>query len=265
MSNDSLKRKFLRAMPWLLVTVLFGGPMLALALGEASLSRDWRTASQESVGLAPDPATHREPVVQAYAARTVGWRGAFAVHTWLAVKPQDAQTYTRYEVIGWRLIRGGSAMSVSDTRAADGEWFGARPQLLRDLRGDEAASVIAKLPAAIKAYPYGGEYRAWPGPNSNTFIAFMAREIPELRLTMPSNAIGKDFVPIGGFVGWSPSHTGVQVSLYGLAGMIVGWDEGVELNVLGLVTGLDVRHPAIKLPGVGRIGVMSGAAPGAAG
>jgi hypothetical protein len=74
---------------------------------------------------------------------------------------------------------------------------------------------------------------------------------------MPSNAIGKDFVPIDRIVGWAPSHTGVQVSLYGIAGAIVGRDEGLEINVLGLVTGVDFRHPAIKLPGIGRIGTPS--------
>ena len=254
MSSPPARRRLLRYVLTALCVVMFGGPVLALALGQASLGRDWRHASQESAGLAPDPACHPEPVVQVYAARTVGWRGAFAVHTWIAVKPADASSYTRYEVIGWRLMRGAaSAMSVSADRAADAAWFGARPQLLRDLRGDAAAAVIARLPAALGAYPYGGEYRAWPGPNSNTFVAWMGREIPELRLAMPSNAIGKDYVPIGDIVGWSPSHTGVQVSLYGLAGAIVSGDEGIELNLLGLVAGIDFRHPGIKLPGVGRL------------
>ncbi len=238
---------------WAFAALLISGPMLAVALGDVTLGRDWRNASQESVGLAPDPGSYRDAVVQVYAARTVGWRGAFAVHTWLAVKPSGARGYMRYEVIGWRLRGGDSAMSISDWRAPDGAWFGSRPELLQDLRGADAEAVIARLPAAIAAYPYGGEYRAWPGPNSNTFVAYMGREIPELRLTMPPNAIGKDYVPIDRIVGWSPSHTGVQVSVYGLAGAIVGWDEGVELNVLGLVTGVDVRHPALKLPGVGRL------------
>lgn len=253
-TTTTTKRKILRYALWALVALGVSGPMLAVALGDAPLDRDWRTASQASIGIAPNPLTTREPVVQVYAARTVGWRGAFAVHTWVAVKPEGAEGYTRYEVIGWRLRYGGSALSVSDHRAPDGEWYGARPRLLRDLRGADAAAVIAKLPAALAAYPFGGEYRAWPGPNSNTFTAYMGREIPELRLTMPSNAIGKDYVPIDRVVGWSPSHTGVQLSVYGLAGAIVGWDEGIELNVLGLVTGVDVRHPAIMLPGVGRLG-----------
>jgi hypothetical protein len=206
------------------------------------------------VGLAPDPVTAREPVVQVYAARTVGWRGAFAVHTWLAAKPQDADTYTRYEVIGWRLMRGNaSAISMSDDRAADAQWFGARPELLRELRGPAAAAVIARLPQVLAAYPYQDEYHAWPGPNSNTFIAYLGRELPQLELTMPSIAIGKDYQPISHLVSEAPSHTGYQLSLYGLGGLIVARDEGLELNILGLVTGVDVQHPALKLPGLGRV------------
>ena len=34
----------------------------------------------------------------------------------------------------------------------------------------------------------------------------------------------------------------------------MGWVEGIEVNVLGLVTGIDIRRPALKLPGFGRIG-----------
>jgi hypothetical protein len=40
----------------------------------------------------------------------------------------------------------------------------------------------------------------------------------------------------------------------GLLGFSVGWVEGIEVNVLGLVTGIDIRRPALKLPGFGRIG-----------
>ncbi len=236
-----------------LCVLLFSGPLLALALGKASLGMDWRTASQASAGLAPDPAATAEPVVEVYAARTAGWRGAFAVHTWLVAKPQDGDHYTRYEVIGWRQMRGQPAIVVSDHRAPDGAWFGAAPTRLVSLRGAPAAAVIARLPAAVASYPYPEEYRAWPGPNSNTFIAWLGRELPELELAMPSNAIGKDYVGWSGIVGTTPSHTGVQLSLFGLAGVAVGLDEGLEINVLGLVTGVDVRHPGLKLPGLGRV------------
>jgi hypothetical protein len=42
--------------------------------------------------------------------------------------------------------------------------------------------------------------------------------------------------------------------------MKLGWVEGLEVNVLGLVAGLDLRHPAVKLPGFGRIGAADGSA-----
>jgi hypothetical protein len=35
----------------------------------------------------------------------------------------------------------------------------------------------------------------------------------------------------------------------------IGWVEGLEINLLGAVAGLDWRRPAIKLPAIGRIGI----------
>src|SRR6266700_213802 len=48
------------------------------AAGEAT---HWSTARRDSAGLAPDPATTLEPVIQFYAARTWGWRGIIGVHS----------------------------------------------------------------------------------------------------------------------------------------------------------------------------------------
>ena len=240
---------------WLVVilVLLMTGPMLTLAFGPVSFRGDWSTASHRATGQAPDPATHAEAIVQVYASRTFGWRGAFAVHTWLAAKPAGADHYVRYEVIGWNLRNGRTAVSVSDSRAPDAEWYGAVPYVIRDVRGSDAAAVIAKLPWAVATYAYPDSYSAWPGPNSNTFIAHLGREIPELRLTLPSLAIGKDYLPAGGFFARTPSGTGYQVSLRGILGVAAGADEGFELNLLGLVAGVDLRHPALKLPGIGRV------------
>jgi len=240
---------------WIMIALalLLAGPLLTLAFGKVSMQGDWRTATHRSTGLAPDPEASREAVVQVYASRTFGWRGAFADHTWIAVKPEGATRYTRYEVIGWYGGGGRSVISESSQRAPDAEWYGAPPRLLRDLRGAQAQAVIDRMGEAVASYPYPNEYRVWPGPNSNTFVAHLGRAIPELRLTMPSTAIGKDYVSLREIVGPSPSHTGIAVSLYGLAGVIAAWDEGIEVNVLGLVAGVDVRRPAIKVPGVGRI------------
>jgi Protein of unknown function (DUF3750) len=214
---------------------------------------DWRAARRDSSGQAPDPVTTREPVIQVYAARTVGWRGALAVHSWIVVKSRDASAYTRYQVIGWGVDRGLPAVWV-DRMGPDDYWFGSRPQLVADVRGDGVDGLIARVEATIGAYPYPASYRTWPGPNSNTFVAYIARAVPELRVDLPPTAIGKDFLPGGAMLARSPAGRGVQLSLLGVAGVRVGWDEGVEMNFLGLTFGVDLKEPALKVPAVGRLG-----------
>ena len=213
---------------------------------------DWRTATREPSGLAPDPATTHEAVVQVYSARAVSWRGWFGVHSWIAVKPSNATEFTVHEVMGWRLKRTGTAL-VARNRPADGYWYGNRPELLGDIRGPGVDAIIERIEAAVKEYPYPGTYHVWPGPNSNTFVAFVLRKVPELRADLPPTAIGKDYL------GWrsaslTPSGTGGQVSLFGLAGISAGLEEGLEVNLLGLNFGVDPKSLSIKLPIVGRLG-----------
>ncbi len=139
-------------------------------------------------------------------------------------------------------------------RPPDGRWAGNDPELLVDLRGPGAQALIPEIEAAILRYPYPTDYVTWPGPNSNTFVAWIGREVPGLRLTMPSTAIGKDFLG-GQLAARTPSGTGVQFSLGGLLGIAVGVEEGLELNLFGLVLGVDPKRLAIKLPGLGQLGV----------
>jgi hypothetical protein len=108
--------------------------------------------------------------------------------------------------------------------------------------------------AAVASYPYPNEYRAWPGPNSNTFTTWIARQVPELGLAMPSNAIGKDYLPGGAVFATAPSATGYQVSLFGVIGLLVARNEGIEINLLGMDLGIGFKLPGVKLPGVGLIG-----------
>ena len=103
----------------------------------------------------------------------------------------------------------------------DNYWFGDRPKVILDRRGPGVDALIENLRAAVARYPYPHEYRAWPGPNSNTFTAFIAREVPKLGLDLPSNAIGKDFLPGGALFAAAPSGSGFQVSLFGLAGILL--------------------------------------------
>ena len=74
-------------------------------------------------------------------------------------------------------------------------------------------------------------------------------------LELPAIAIGKDFLANAALIADAPSGTGKQISIYGLAGVVVAAKEGVELNILGLTLGVDLSPPALKLPGIGRLGV----------
>ena len=216
--------------------------------------QDLWSARHDSSQQAPDPDATSEPVIQVYAARARGWRGMLGVHTWIAVKRGRAPSYTRYEVIGWGVDRGLPAVRVNRT-GPDNYWFGERPDKLVDLRGDGLDDVITKMEAVVAAYPYPSTYRLWPGPNSNTFTAYVARAVPELRLDLPPTAIGKDYLPGGALASLStPGGPGVQLSLFGLGGVLVGREEGIELNLLGLTFGVDLNGPALKLPILGRLG-----------
>jgi hypothetical protein len=241
--------KRIRRAGWILIA---GLAALLVEPAGRSVARDWRTASHEPVGLAPDPAATPEAVVQVYGARTWGWRGTFGVHTWVAVKPTGAGAYTVYEVIGWRLRWSDSVVAIH-TRAADARWYGSAPELYSDKRGAEAEKLIPRIDAAARAYPYAGEYSAWPGPNSNTFTAWITRAVPELQVDLPPTAIGKDYLSAS-LVGSAPSGSGVQFSIAGLFALTASGVEGLELNLLGLTFGFNPFDPALKLPLVGRIG-----------
>ena len=233
--------------------LLFTGLMLlTLTVGRSVIAQDWRTASTEPVGLAPDPAATPEAVVQVYGARAWGWRGNFGVHTWVAVKPEKAAAYTVYEVIGWRLRWSDTVVAIHN-RAADARWYGNAPELYADKRGAEAEKLIPRIDAAARSYPHAKEYSAWPGPNSNTFTAWITRAVPELGADLPPTAIGKDYLS-DSLVGSAPSGSGVQFSIGGVFALTASGVEGLELNLLGLTFGINPFDPSLKLPLIGRVG-----------
>ena len=92
-----------RSMVWLLLllALLLIPHLVTAGLVYGGSFNHWSKARGDSSGLAPDPATTPEAVVQVYAARAWSWKGIFAVHTWSVLKRQGAPTYDRYEVVGW--------------------------------------------------------------------------------------------------------------------------------------------------------------------
>ncbi len=218
----------------------------------------WHEASRAPIGLAPAPVEEPRAVIQVYAARTYGWRGLFAVHSWLVTKEAGAANYRRFDVIGW----GGGRKLRENYGAPDGKWYGNTPELLLDLRGPEVARLLPAVHAAIADYPWPRSYRTFPGPNSNSFTAHVARSVPALGLDLPPTAIGKDYRPLADPLGRPPSGRGLQLSLGGLAGVIVSPVEGLEINLLGLSAGLDPTGLALRLPAWGRVGAAAATAAG---
>ena len=216
----------------------------------SGIGAGWQTADRSSAGLLPRASDHPDAIVRIFAAQTVRWRGVFATHCWLVFKPEGAASYTRYDYTAW-----GAPIRMNGFEP-DGRWFGHRPETVLASDGPAASALIPRLQAAITSYAFAntGDYRAWPGPNSNTFIAALLDAIPEASVALPNTAIGKDYPYDGRWLRRTPSGTGLRLSLGGYFGVTIAWVEGLELNILGAVAGLDLRHPALKLPGLGRIG-----------
>lgn len=211
----------------------------------------WWQADRSSIGHLPPAEAHAPAVVRVFAAPTVRWRGIFAVHSWIVVKPEGAARYTRYDYTAW-----GEPIRVNGF-APDGRWFGRVPEVVFAADGAAAAAMIPRMEAAVAGYQWRslGDYRVWPGPNSNTFVAAVMASVPEAKAVLPPTAIGKDFPHDGRWLRPTASRTGFTVTLGGVLVLTVGWVEGIEVGMLGAVSGIDIRRPALKLPGLGRIGM----------
>ena len=211
----------------------------------------FRDARWSSSGTGTNPRANREAIIQVYGARAGRWKGIFGLHTWIVLKPEGASRFERYEVVGWgRPVR-------RNRHAADAFWYSNPPFILHDVRGPLAARLIPKIRAKIAHYPANkrGDYRVWPGPNSNSFVAWVARAFPELGVELPPTAVGKDYVGPGMQITHPPSGSGWQVSFGGYGGAAVSRREGLELHLLGATIGIDPDDLAIKVPAIGSIGL----------
>jgi len=250
--TDQTKRKSRPRILVYAILALFVLPIAARALlfamGDAP--RSWRDADWSSTGSLPAARDFPDARVIVYSGRAGSWKGVVAVHSWVVVKARNAPAWTRYDVVGW-----GNPVRINGW-APDGRWYGTPPTIVADIRGAAAEALIPRIDATVRGYQYAnaGDYRAWPGPNSNTFVAAVLRAAPEIGAVMPPNAVGRDF-RARPYAGLTDSGTGIEASLWGILGVKIGWVEGVEVNLLGLVAGFDLRHPAVKVPGFGRLGV----------
>ncbi len=234
----------------LFILLVFVAPALATAGWWMLQDRPgtWRSADWSSSGLLPKAKADRKAAVYVLAARTGGLKGAFSLHSWIVTKQAGAASYDRYDKVGW------GAPIRRNSRPADGRWYSNEPFIVHVLEGKAAEAVIPKVEAAIASYPFSkpGDYHVWPGPNSNSFVAHVLRSVPQLGATMPPNATGRDFAAGIGAIGWSAATGDFHATLHGLAGLSVGATSGLELHFMGLVAGIDIARPALKIPAYGR-------------
>lgn len=216
----------------------------------------WRQADWSASGLLPLADQVEGAAIYVMAARTGGLKGAFAVHSWIVTKPAGAIRYTRYDKVGW-----GTPIRIN-AYPADGRWYSNTPWIVRAVHGEEAERLLPAVEAAIASYPYArsGDYRIWPGPNSNSFVAHVVSAVPELGARMPANAIGRDFAPGFAALDWSENTWDLRATLGGYLGFAAGWTRGLEVHFLGLVAGVDITEPAIKVPAFGTLPLAGGTA-----
>jgi hypothetical protein len=245
-------QRLAKGLTWFLLLAIVAPVLTGAVAGWASgWPESWRSADWSSTGTLPAAAGEREAMVAVYAARSGRWKGVVAVHHWIVVKPANSQSYVRYDVVGW-----GNPVRRNH-RAPDARWYGNEPRVIHVVRGEAAEALIGPIEAAIESYPWsnGGAYRVWPGPNSNSFVAYVLRSVPGLGAEMDPTGIGKDYMGPGLQFGPTPSGTGWQVSAWGMFGAALARAEGFELHVLGATVGIDPQDLAIKLPSLGLLGL----------
>lgn len=227
------------------------------ALGYAhGWPQNWKVASWASSGVLPKADSMKPATVIILATRTGRWKSIFAEHMSIVLKPEGADQWTRYDVVGW-----GTPVR-RDAYAADALWYGNTPRVIYRRDGDVAARLIPTIETSIAKYPFQkrGSYAVWPGPNSNTFVSWVVRHTPGLDAELSAVAVGKDWLGSGFAVGPAPSKSGYTASFSGLIGGTLSWQEGVELHLLGATIGVDPGDLAIKLPALGKLSLID--APG---
>ncbi|MCB9913768.1 MAG: DUF3750 domain-containing protein [Planctomycetes bacterium] len=204
------------------------------------------------------------------------WYSRFAEHTWIDLRRGDTDAWWRVEVLsrssGVRVIE-----LAPEGARADARWD-RDVAVLASLRGERARVAGEALLAAALEHPDFGQlqtteidngifsatvsapqregYAAWPGPNSNTFVADLVAATPGLAVQLDHNAVGKDYAR-GLRAGRTTDGLGVELDSDYL-GAGIGLRQGVELHLLGLTLGVAFWPPALELPFLPRVGIHPG-------
>src|SRR5882762_10240758 len=149
-SFASMRRPIRKVLTGILALFLFPLAVHAAFYAAKDRPESFRNADWSSVGMLPSASADREARLMVFTGRTGRWRGIFSVHSWVVFKPENATSWSRYDVVGWgQPVR-------NNGWAPDARWFGNTPRVLVDVRGTEATALIPKVKAAIADYSYNG-------------------------------------------------------------------------------------------------------------
>jgi hypothetical protein len=116
--------------------------------------------------------------------------GLFASHYWFVVFEGDRAE--RWEI--WQTKNaGGRAVGHlhCDLKTPDAGVGGGPMRIEAEWTGEEAKKIRDVLNKG-EAYPFCGRYRSWPGPNSNTYAAWILRQAG-IDYRLPRRAVGGNY------------------------------------------------------------------------
>lgn len=176
-----------------------------------------------------------------------------ARHPWVSLRDAGSSEWERWEVMccpdrsRFSTVKRSRRPPESDYGGGGGD-----VRFHAVITGERARRAIECVRREAPRYPDRDRYRAWPGPNSNTFVDYVIRKCG-LGTDLPAPSIGKDYRGLIG-VSWTSGGTGFQIETP-VVGVKLGLTEGVEIHILGMAIGIDLWPPAIIVPvGPGRIG-----------
>jgi hypothetical protein len=220
----------------------------------------------EGVGTTPAGDDIADTTVELWAAALPVPLAAVAWHYWFVVSApgETAGARTRVEVWQTKNAGGTSVGHVHRGLMRPESGVGCGPASLRaSWTGEAARALVDVLTHSFETYPHRDRYAAWPGPNSNTYVAWALEEAArahpplaaEARTLLDPRAVGKDWAgrwgvaagrlvcgrgwrvasPLAGVRAWRDGRSswGVEASLLGLT--LLG-AEGGDASPAALLT-----------------------------
>ncbi len=165
----------------------------------------------------------------------------FATHTFLDYRENVDSAWHRIEILNPKsgIVHEKISVASAHTRKRWGE----RVRILSQSDGKTNPNFASDIRAFAEGYD-DSVYKSYPGPNSNTFMEKMIREVDGVSAILDHNAIGKES---GFYLGKTSGGTGVKVQTP-IVGVALGLKEGVEFSALGLSAGVSVYPPSVRIP-----------------